>query len=202
MSRIRLAALICAIATSAIALSDALTRIVTGSDSVFADGSPLPFVSAVGGAVHVACYALIVVVLFTVAAPVFRGRPWRSVVRWALAAVYGTMAIGLTVHLFGIEPEGVLGIAVNVGFFGMLLLPAVLGITMLVQGDRSPSAWLLMLTLPATALLFVLPESAAHPGYAETLANLGLVLLGVGVATTRATRPAAGRVRPVGSVAA
>ncbi len=189
MSRIRIAALISAIATSTIALADALTRIVTGSDSVFADGSALPFVSAVGGAVHVACYALIVVVLFTVAAPVFRGRPWRSVVRWALAAVYGTMAIGLTVHLFGIEPEGVLGIAVNVGFFGMLLFPAVLGITLLVQGDRSPSAWLLMLTVPATALMFVLPESAAHPGYAETLANLGLALLGVGAATApRAAR--------------
>ncbi|BDZ63772.1 hypothetical protein [Agromyces mangrovi Wang et al. 2018] len=192
MSRIRIAALVAAIATSAIALTDALIRIFTGRDSVFAYGSALPVVETVGGIIHVACYALIVVVLFTVAAPGFRGRPWRNVVRWALAFVYGAMAVGLGASLFGLEITGVLELIVNIGFFGMLLFPFALGVTMLIQRDRSASAWLLTLTLPAVVLMFVLPAVAAHPGYAETLANLGLALLGFPAvrATSRAGRVA------------
>ncbi|WP_353807291.1 hypothetical protein [Agromyces sp. SYSU T00194] len=186
MSRIRIAALVAAIATSAIALTDAFTRILTGTDSVFAEGGPLPVVETIGGTIHVACYVLVVVVLFTVAAPVFRGRPWRNVVRWALAFVYGAMAVGIGASLFGLEIAGVLELVVNIGFLGMLLFPFALGITMLVQRDRSASAWLLALTLPAVVLMFVLPEAAAHPGYAETFANLGLALLGASAATAPA----------------
>lgn len=178
MSRLTIAALSAAVATSAIALFDALTRAITGVDSVFADGSAHPAVALAGGVVHIACYALIVAVLFTAAAQVFDGRPWRNTLRWALAIAYGTMAIGMAVGLFGVEPNGVMGIAVTIGFFAMLVLPGVLGITLLVQRDRSVAAWLLMLALPAMVLMFVLPEMWAHPGYAEAFSNVGLALLG------------------------
>lgn len=180
MSRLNVAALAAAIATSAIALTDAMTRGLTGADSVFADGSAAPVLEAIGDIVHIACYVLLVAVLIVVADPLFAGRPWRQILRWALVVAYGTMAIGMTAGLLGAGSGGVLAVAVTVGFFAMLLLPGVLGITLLVRRDRSLSAVLLTLTLPAVVLMFVLPDGWAHPGYAETFANIGLALLGVG----------------------
>ncbi|MCK8609865.1 hypothetical protein [Agromyces sp. C10] len=182
MSRLTIAALAAAIATSAIALTDAMTRGLTGDDSIFADGSAVPVVEALGDVVHIACYALLVAVLVLVAGPLFAGHPWRQILRWALVVAYGLMALGMAAGLLGPGPDGALAVVVTVGFFAMLLLPGVLGLTLLIQHDRSPSAFLLTLTLPAAVLMFVLPEGWAHPGYAETFANVGLALLGVGSA--------------------
>lgn len=196
MSRLSLAALVSVIALSAIALTDAITHGLTGTYSVFADGGPLPVVAMIGGLVHAACYALLVAVLFSVASPLFARRPWRNVLRWGLAAAYGAMAVGMVVTAFGMTPTGVLEIVINLGFFAMLLLPAALGITLLIQRDRSPSAWLLTLSLLGIVAMFVLPEAWAHPAYAETFAAVGLALLGSSRTSAAAPSAAATAVSP------
>jgi hypothetical protein len=79
----------------------------------------------------------------------------------------------------------------NVVFLVMLLGPPALGITVLVQGERTPSAFLMAACVPALGLLillgFVAPDWA-HPAYLETVVNFGLALLGVGASRTAPVR--------------
>lgn len=63
-----------------------------------------------------------------------------------------------------------------------LIAPAVLGITMLVQGDRSPAAWLLTAAVAVYAIsywgLAALGSQWANPAYTGVVMNFGLALLG------------------------
>lgn len=194
MSRIiRLIAVISAVLVSGIALTDAITQGLTGAASVFTGGGAL---ATAGDIIHAICFGAIVAVLLTVAAPVFEGRPWRQVLRWTLVVAYGVMTIGMMLGALGVSP-GLLEVLFNLVFALQLLAPAALGITLLVQGDRSPSAWLLAGTIAAFGLMFALGATApawAHPAYTEVLADVGLALVGVGstaaVTARRAAEPA------------
>ncbi len=65
-----------------------------------------------------------------------------------------------------------------------LIAPAVLGITMLVQGDRSPAAWLLAAAVVVYVISYLgsaaLGSMWANPAYAVVVMNFGLALLGAG----------------------
>jgi hypothetical protein len=65
-----------------------------------------------------------------------------------------------------------------------LIAPAVLGIIMLVQGDRSPAAWLLSAAVAVYAVSYLalaaLGSPWATPAYAGVVMNFGLALLGAG----------------------
>jgi hypothetical protein len=63
-----------------------------------------------------------------------------------------------------------------------LTAPAVLGITMLAQGDRSPAAWLLTTAVAVHAVSYLGPAALGSPwatlAYTGVVMNLGLALLG------------------------
>jgi len=86
---------------------------------------------------------------------------------------------------------GPLGMVADIASLVMLLGPTALGITMLVQGERAPSAFLMSASVPALCLMILLGLVAphwAHPAYMETVVNFGLALLGVGASRTAPVR--------------
>ncbi len=192
MSRIvRLTAIVLTALVTAIAVTNTVSLALRGRVSAFSEDGVL---GAVASVAHVACWIVLVAVLWTGAAHVFRG-PWLRGLRWALAAVLGVAA--LTTALAGIEIGIESELLWNLTFHAHLALPGVLGVTLLVRGDRSPSAWLLAGSLVGTAVLLAIgglvPEWI-NPGWFQLLVLAGLALLGVDARASEEAEPATGPV--------
>lgn len=196
MSRTTAIAFTCTLLLSAVAIGDAVVFATTGvslASDRYGGGSYLegPVWERVVYLVHVLGYLAPVVVMLTVARPVFRGRPWRQVIGWI--TIVSMTVMGLAFLQYALLPDLVVGAVdtvLGIGFLVTLVVPGVLGAMMLVQGDRSPAAWLLAaapLGLIAAFVLGAMGSPFAHPGYAEALAYCGLGLLG-----WRAAAPARG----------
>jgi hypothetical protein len=187
-------ALLAAAATSGIALFDAITMATTGHFSVFADDSGHVPAQVAGSLVHGATYAALVWVLGSEAR---RFSGYGRVVRGArmvLTVALGILAVGFLVvaPLFaavGLELDGVAGtvwgVIASVAFFGMVLAAIVIGLAVLRRNTLGLGGSVLRLLLPVavvTVLLGVLGSPWAHPGYVETVINVGLALVGAGSA--------------------
>ncbi len=193
MSRLTKFAVLMAALVSAIALQDALTQGFTGHASALSDepGQTVPWLANLGSAVHILAYVAFIAVMLRFGTVIDAGRRVRTALRWPLIVAYGVIAVVLTAMEVTNTVGGPLGMVANVVFLVMLLGPPALGVTMLLQGERTPSAYLMTASVPALGLTIVLGLVApdwAHPAYMETVVNFGLALLGVGVTTTAPVR--------------
>ena len=190
------AALIGAVATSGIALIDAVTHGLTGHSSAFADDSGLPVVTALGGVAHGLTYLALGFVLlreadrFLAANRVARAARWVVLASLALLGpAFLFVAPVLTLTDVG---EGVLlrvwGGMAGVAFFGMILGALVLGLALHRERTVGVGARVLSMMVPVLGLTLLLAWAApawAHPAYLETTLHFGIALIGV-----TATRPA------------
>lgn len=193
MSRLTKMAVLLAALASVIALQDAVTQGVTGHASALSDepGQTIPWLANLGSAVHVLAYLAFLAVMVRYGAVIDAGHRVRTALRWSLIVAYGVIAVVLTAMEITSTVDGPLGMVANVVFLVMLLGPPTLGIAMLVQGERTPSAFLMTASVPALGLMILLGFVAphwAHPAYMETVVNFGLALLGVDVPRTAPLR--------------
>jgi hypothetical protein len=197
VSPVTSAAVVLAVVVSGFALVDAVAS-GAGRASLLDAGWPGSVLWVGVALAHALCYLAIVAVLLTVARAELAGSGWLGVLRWLLVGTYGAMAVGISLSAWVSQPAGVVGVVVNLGFVLMLVVPGVLGVTLLVRGSRSPSAWLLAACGPVLVAVLAMAALApgwAHPAYVETCANLGLALLGSGAGAAGATRTTRGRER-------
>jgi hypothetical protein len=189
MPRINKIAIVMAALVSSIALYDALVHAFTGHYSAFSDDPihGVAWVATAGSIVHGLCYMALIAVLVRHAAVIDGGRTLRKVLRIILIGAYGAIIIvGSAITVLG-NTESPLGLVATALFIPMLLVPPILGTTLLVQGDRTPSAFLLAASVAVLGLVVLLSFIApdwAHPGYVEATVNLGLALLGIHASTT------------------
>ena len=191
-----------ATATSAIALTDAVTHGLTGGYSPFSDESDLLALVALGNVVHGLTYVALGAVLIREAARfrslnrVARGSRWVILASLAVLAV-GFIVVAPVISLRNAYDSGTyvaFGLVAGPAFFGMILGSLVLGLALLRTQVLGVGARILALMLPVLGLTLLLTSLLplwAHPAYLETTLHLGLALLGVGaVATQPATRAA------------
>ncbi|WP_026927805.1 hypothetical protein [Granulicoccus phenolivorans] len=181
MSRLNVLAVILALPLTALAVGDALAFGLTGRNLVSDDGTgllngtPVHFLS---GFIHGFSYLAIVAVLVFGAGQVFTGRPVRQVLRWLLVAVHAVLGIAFVAS----GAIGTVPIDMTVPFLLSMILAMVLGIVLLAQRDRSPSAWILGIGMPLAVVVIVVlgvtGSRFAHPAYAEVATLFGLALLG------------------------
>lgn len=140
MSRLNVLAVILALPLTALAVGDALAFGLTGRNLVSDDGTGLlngtPPVHFLSGFIHGFSYLAIVAVLVFGAGQVFTGRPVRQVLRWLLVAVHAVLGIAFVAS----GAIGTVPIDMTVPFLLSMILAMVLGIVLLAQRDRSPSA--------------------------------------------------------------
>lgn len=182
-----------------IPLSDAVVQGLTGG-SVLDLLPESPAVDVVVETIHLLVYLGLIAVLVRNARDIDAGRRSRTVLRvlTALAFVLLTVTTGVAMAFFEEQDEG-MGAVVTAAFLLTLVVPPLLGVTMILQGDRSPGAWLLAAGLPvfvATAVLLELGTTWAHPGYTEVLIALGTALLGARAGEGSALRTRAGAGAP------
>ena len=191
-----------AVLTSAIALTDAVTHGLTGGFSPFSEESDLTLLVVAGTLVHGLAYVAFAVVLLTEAGRFSATNRVARSSRWVVLASLAVLAAGfLTVSpvatvldAYDGTAYAVFGIVAGLGFAGLLLGSMVMGLALLRTDALGLGARVLALLLPAlgvTLLLAWLSPLWAHPAYVETLAYVGLALLGVGAGSSRpATRAA------------
>lgn len=191
---------------SAIALTDAVTKIVTGHFSVFSDDSTNEPVQLFGTVVHGLAYFALLHCLWREREIFARvSRLLRVLRRMLMAAfaMFGAMAlVASPVHFLvtgrtALPEDGVVGvvggIVATLAFVLMLLGGTIVGLTQrrptLGTGGRILIAMapVLLVTL---LLGFVAPDWA-HPGYLEAVLNLGVSLVGVGATALPRPRAAA-----------
>ena len=97
LSRHHVVALIGATLTSAIALSDAILHGLTGSNSIFSDGSGHPAWIVAGGLVHGLTYAALTWVLIRERARFRQANRLARALRYVLIGSLGALAAGFTI---------------------------------------------------------------------------------------------------------
>jgi hypothetical protein len=191
-------ALVGATATSAIALTDALTHGLTGSYSAFADDSGAEGLILVGDLVHGLTYAAFCFVLVREAERIDAAGRVAGVLRRVLLVSLAFLAVGFLVgaplrgSIEGSAFEDVWGLVATAAFIGMILSALALGPALLRRTDLRVGALVLTALLPVvglTALLAVLAPAFAHPAYLETTLHFGIALLGVGAVSTQGRAP-------------
>lgn len=191
-----------ATATSAIALSDAVTHGVTGGYSPFSDDSDLQTLVATADVVHGLTYVALAVVLLREAERfrgtnrLARGSRWVVLVSLAVLAV-GFLFLAPVIALRDAYDSGVYTGFSVVGapaFFGMIFGSLTLGLAVLRNRSLGVGGRVLALMTPVFGgmmLLDWLAPAWAHPAYLETTLHFGLALIGVGaLAAQPATREA------------
>lgn len=192
MKSVNKVALVLVAIGAVLALADAFMLAVTGSILWGMEGGP-PVVERVSRLVFVAVNLGIIAVLVRNKAVIDAGHRARTVLRWIIIVSQAGVAVfGMVWALVGpdggaIPPDaggsipwwitamslvGTVGLAASV----------VLGITMLVQGNRSLAAWLLAIAVVVEGVLFwgltAVGSPWASPVYAGVVVNFGLALLG------------------------
>lgn len=185
-------------AASTLVLLDAVFHSATGGPSPFAYNAS-PVMAAIYSVAEIAVHAGFAVVLVLNGPEIDAGHRFRTVLRTLLVAATAALAamsvVGEVVEVVSgpIPEDGALMAAGTVAFFVIMIAPQVLGVTMLVQGDRSPGAWVLSAAVPIFVLSLVLGALGSpwgHPGYFEATVFLGIALLGFSGSAGRAPRAA------------
>jgi hypothetical protein len=176
-----------AVGLSSLALFDAVTRGVTGSGSVFSDGSDVRWLAVAGSIVHGLAYVALAHVVRAERERIAVNRAARLAVR-VLTPALSVLGVGFLVLwpladliLTPVEAavSGVIGVAFGLHFLGAL----VLGLATARRPGGRPGSLVLASLLPVigiTALLGLLAPGFVHPAYAETTVCFGLALLGAG----------------------
>ena len=181
------AVLVLAAAVSALVLFDALFHTFTGEPSPVSYNAS-PATTAVYDVADILLHAGFAAVLVLTGREIDAGRTSRTVLRVLLVAATTVIAgIGVAGEaaeaVTGPLPEdGALMAAGSMAFFVVMVAPQVLGITMLIQGDRSSATWVLSAAAPVfvlTLVLMALGSPLGHPGYFEATVFLGIALLGL-----------------------
>jgi hypothetical protein len=185
MKLLPIAALVGATIASTVALTDALWQGFEGTPAPWApDG--LVWMERAGDFAHAIPYLLLAALLVQVGPSIDRGGYSRWVRRLLAFSfvLFGGVMLWSGVSGIGVEALGAVGIVFTVAFLFMLVLPILLGFTLIRRpGLRLPAGFLIA---PAVLLplVFVLSNFTgfAHPGFAETAVNFGVALLGFAVA--------------------
>ncbi len=187
-----IAALIGCVGLSGIALTDAFVQATAGHDSIFAaEDGPVGAVLA-SDVWHGLTYAALAWVLVAEAARFAAANRAARICRWVLIVCLAASAVSFVVIVPALlltdsgdggfaEVFGALGTPI---FFGTILSAIVLGLTLVRSNPIGLGGRVLLLILPVTAvvlaLAFLVP-AYAHPGWVETVVNVGIALVGVGV---------------------
>ena len=188
-SRIRLiVVLLCAAATSAIALSDAIVQGVTGH-SVLPGDDTAPVMVLVS-LIHGATYAALCWVLAAEARRIDAGN---RIVRWLRRALIADLAVMSALFSVGIPlttwilalrtnqaVDAIFGVVGSSTFLVMFALAFAIGVGTVRHTELRPAPYLLIGIVPAIAMMIglgALGSGFAHPGYAEALVNFGIALL-------------------------
>ncbi len=181
-------AMVGAVATSALAFTDAVTVAVSGQNLVGeADAANLTLLWT--GLVHGLTYVALAWLLVVQRRRIDAGSRVRTVTRWALTASYllllpfflvGVLQVTLTDSTVADLPT-LYEVTAGVGFAGMFLSSIVLGFALWRATDLRPASRTLSLGvlagIGATIALAVVASDWAHPAYAEAAVYLGTALL-------------------------
>jgi hypothetical protein len=185
MKLLPIAALSGAASLATIALTDALWRAnLPNSPSVWSVEEGPDFMLRGVCLAHGIAYLLFAAVLVRGGRAIDGGRWLPRIVRWVLVVGYALFSTVYTsVGLLDPRdaPTGIVEVVTTVVFIITLLLPIVLGFTLVRRRDfRVPALFLLapIVVFPLTLLLAAV-STWAHPAYLETVVNFGVALLGV-----------------------
>jgi hypothetical protein len=181
------AALVMALAISAVALTDAMIRGFHQGRSPIDEQQGIGWVNVTVTVVHAVGYAVLAGLLASQRDMVDAGSRVRRWIRRLLV-----VALAVLVALYGVisfvvdmeEQSPAVTVAGAVGgtaFAAMFVLSCALGISLLTRRELRPASWLLSAQLPLLALTLLLAATAspfAHPAYLEVASALGLALLG------------------------
>ena len=187
-----IAALIGCVGLSGIALTDAFVQATTGHDSLFADDAgPLGAVLA-SDVWHGLTYAALTWVLIAEAGRFGAANRAARICRWVLVVCLAASAVSFVVIVPALllTDSGESAFAAVFGalgtpiFLGTILAAIALGFAVLRRNPLGVGGRVLLLILPVTAVVVALAFLApayAHPGWVETVVNVGIALVGVGV---------------------
>jgi hypothetical protein len=182
MKLLPLAALVAAAMLSALIALDILWN-ANNPDQVgpWLDAQTHPYLVPVIGVIHAVLYALLAAALIQSGRTIDAGRRLIKVLRWTLIGCFALFAILYSILI--VDPtfntSGVYEILVTVAFAVSLLAPIVLGFALIRRREFRLPAILLVAPIVVLPLTLVLEAftAFAHPGYMETVVNLGLALL-------------------------
>ena len=192
-----IAALIGCVGLSGIALTDAFVQATTGQDSIFAaDDGPVGAIVA-SDVWHGLTYAALTWVLIAEAARFAAANRVARICRWVLVVCLAASAVSFVVIVPALlvteSTDGafaaVFGALGTPIFFGTILAAVVLGLALIRTNPVGVGGRVLVLILPVTAIIIALAFLApayAHPGWVETVVNVGIALIGVGAVTRSA----------------
>lgn len=194
MRSVNKVALVLAAVTAVVTLVDAATWALTGHSSFLTQTDP-PMLKWVVWLVFMAANVAVIVVLVRNGSVIDAGRRSRTVLRLlTIVALVAYLVFDTAWTISGVDADALWQdrggsfpwwftlFTVFIGGIG-LIAPAVLGITMLVQGDRSPAAWLLAAAVAVYAITFWGPAVGSYwvnPAYSAVVMYFGLALLGAG----------------------
>jgi hypothetical protein len=175
-------AVVGAVLTSVIALSDAAWQATSDEPAPWAPGEGIEWISRTADAVHGLTYALLAAALVHCAGRIDAGR---AAVRWLRRIIVVDLAL-LAVPFFVSASTGVVGgdgplsTVSGIVFLALFLLAFALGVVLVARREtRHLPAWVLVSTLPVIGLTVLAGAVGwAHPGYVETAVYVGLALLG------------------------
>lgn len=190
------AALIPNLGLAAIALNDAVTRALTGQDSIAASTSGNAVVIAIAAIIHGLAYLGIVMVLWREADAFRTANRFAQVLRRVLMVTFGFMGLAmLLVETW--RPQGAdgseglaaaWGLVGSAAFMVMLLGSCLLGFALLRNNPLGIGGRILLGILPAFGLVVLLGAIGSpweHPGYIEFVQGVGMSLLGAGATARR-----------------
>ncbi len=189
---------------SSIALTDAFVQATAGHGSIFADDSGRLGAIVASDVWHGLTYAALAWVLVAEAGVFARSgglaRACRRVLLVCLAVSAVSFVVVVPTLLLTDSMDG--GFAAAFGaigtpvFFGTILAAIVLGLAVLRDNPIGIGgrvlAWVLPVIAIVVALAFLAPAHA-HPGWVETVVNVGIALIGVRAAAPFAVSPSSSR---------
>lgn len=169
----------------------------TGHDSIFADDAGPVGAIVASDVWHGLTYAALAWVLMAEAARFARANRVARSCRWVLVVCLAASAVSFVVIVPALlltdstestfaAVFGTLGTPI---FFGTIVAAVVLGLALIRTNPVGVGGRVLALILPVTAIVIALAFLApayAHPGWIETVVNVGIALIGVAVGTRRA----------------
>ena len=190
MSTLAKLALTLAVATSGVAILDAILGGITGEPTVLAAESGMSLPLLLGSVLHAAAYVVLALLLHVHCDEIDAGSRARRVLRIGLEASYVSMAVFFGPVVVGTWATGadpgkipdLLTLPAAAGFVGLFLFAITLGIMLLkVPGMRLPALVLTGVTvgIGLTTVLAAVGSSFAHPAFPEAFAYIGTALTGV-----------------------
>jgi hypothetical protein len=189
MSRLTVAALLGAAGISFIALNDAVTLALTGTNTSAGDDTlGLTAYGVIAWLVHAAAYLSFAAVLQSRRHAVDGGSRVRRWTGLVLTTSLVVLAIGMVVGTVLSLVRGDVWTApsyelvMGTAFFAMFVTSLVLGFSLLRRPGLRLAGWTLAAVLPAMGVVFLLGALGspwAHPAYVEALSAFGLAFVGL-----------------------